>query len=131
MTSVRLPQHEDIATNDAKEKNRMKAAADEKTHAREHSIKSGDTVLVRQQKQNKLSTPFNPKPFIVEEKKATMITALNGSESLTRNSSQFKVISSKLNQGKSPGCTKGTSWYNGTRTAQTKYKKTSLALRLC
>ena len=102
MPSVRLPQHEDIATNDAKKKNRIKDAAGEKTYAREHSIKPGDTVLVRQQKQNKLSTPFNPKPFIVKEKKGTIITALNGSERITRNSFQFKIISNKLNQGKSP-----------------------------
>ena len=70
----------------------MKGYADLKVHAREREIKPGEVVLVRQSKQNKLSTPYNPKPFIVEEKKGTMVTASNGSQTVTRNSLQFKVI---------------------------------------
>ena len=37
-------------------------------------------------------TPFNPKPFVVEETKGSMITVSNGSETVTRNSSNCKVV---------------------------------------
>ena len=50
---------------------------------------------MRQPKHNTLSTPYNPKPFVVEVKKGTMVTASNGSHTVTRNSSHFKLI---LNQ---------------------------------
>lgn len=49
-------------------------------------------VLVKQPKRDKLSTPINPNPFVVKEKKGTMVTAHNGSKTITRNSSMFKVI---------------------------------------
>ena len=54
-------------------------------------IKPGDTVLVRQPKKNKLSTPFNLEPLVVEEKKGSIVTASDGFKSITRNSSMFKV----------------------------------------
>ena len=47
---------------------------------------------MEQPKQNKLSTPYNPKRFVVEGKKSSMVTVCNGSETVTRNSSQFKVV---------------------------------------
>ena len=74
------------------QKQKMKIYADLKAHAQEREIKPGEVVLMRQPKQNKLSTPYNPKPFVVEEKKGTMVTASDGSHIVTRNSSQFKVI---------------------------------------
>ena len=70
----------------------MKIYADLKAHAREREIKPGEVVLMRQPKKNKLSTPYHPKPFVVEEKKGSMVTASNGSQTVTRNSSQFKVL---------------------------------------
>ena len=70
----------------------MKIYADLKAHAPEREIKPGEVVLMRQPKKNKLSTPYHPKPFVVEEKKRSMVTASNGSQTVTRNSSQFKVI---------------------------------------
>ena len=85
-----------IAQIDALQKQKMKGYADLKAHAREREIKPGEVVLVRQPKQNKLSTPYNPKPFIVKEIKGTMVTASNGSQTVTRNSSQFKVIPKHL-----------------------------------
>ena len=85
-----------IAQTDVLQKQKMKVYADLKTHAQEREIKPGEVVLMRQPKQNKLSTPYNPKPFIVEEKKGTMVTVRNGSQAVTRNSSQFKVIPKHL-----------------------------------
>ena len=73
----------------------MKCCADDIRGAKESSIKPGDTVLLKQPKENKFSAPYNPEPFIVEKRKGTMITAKNDSNRVTRNSSQFKVISTK------------------------------------
>lgn len=85
-----------IAQRDALQKQKMKVYGDLKAHAQEREIKPGEVVLIRQPKQNKLSTPYNPKPFIVEEQKGTMVTASDGSHTVTRNSSQFKVIPKHL-----------------------------------
>ena len=85
-----------IAKTDADKKLKMKIYADARAHARETSIKPGEVVLMRQPKRNKLSTPYNPKPFVVEAKKGTMVTVSNGSKTITRNSSQFKVIPKHL-----------------------------------
>ena len=49
-------------------------------------------------KVEKFSTPYNPKPFVVEGKKSSMVTVRNESETVTRNSSQFKVIPKNLVQ---------------------------------
>ena len=51
-----------------------------------------------QHKQNKFSTPYNPKPFLVQETKGSMITASNGSDTVRRNSSHFKVVPKQLLQ---------------------------------
>ena len=58
-----------IAQRDAMQKQKMKLYADLKAHAQEREIKPGEVVLVRQPKHNKLSTSYNPKSFVVEEKK--------------------------------------------------------------
>ena len=74
-----------IAKTDADKKLKMKIYADAKAHAKETSIKPGEVVLMRQTKLNKLSTPYNPKPFVVEAKKGTMVTVSNGPKTITRN----------------------------------------------
>ena len=81
-----------IVQRDAVHKQKMKIYADLKAHARERGINPGEVVLMRQPKKKRLSTPYHPKPFIVEEKKGSMVTASNGSQTVTRNSSQFKVL---------------------------------------
>jgi len=77
-----------IAKRNAMQKQKMKIYADLKAHAQEREIKPGEVVLMRQTKQNKLSTPYNPKPFVLEEKKGTMVTASNGSQIVARNSQE-------------------------------------------
>ena len=87
----------------------MKIYADHKTSARETQITPGNIVLMRQPKQNKLSTPYNPKPFVVEEKKGSMVTVRNGSQTIPRNSSQFKVVPKHLMNGQHESGRKGVS----------------------
>ena len=62
--------------------------ADRKSHAKTNEISNGDQVLVKQERQNKLSTNFSPTPLTVINKKGTMITDQRpDGSSITRNSS--------------------------------------------
>ena len=81
-----------LAERDADQKMKMKTYADQKLGVRHRDIKLGDIVLVKQAKSNKLSTPFNPQPFVVEKTTGTMVTAGDGDKTVTRNASMFKVI---------------------------------------
>lgn len=91
-----------MVLKDVSRKSAMKNYADKKGSAKENLIKPGDVVLVKQPKKNKLSTPFNPSPLVVEKKKGTMVTAHNKSKSVTRNSSQFKLIPKHLMKSEPP-----------------------------
>jgi len=73
-----------IAQRDAMQKQKMKVYADLKAHAHKRKIEPGEVVLMRQPKKNKLTTPYNPKPFVMEEKKGSIVTASNGSQTVTR-----------------------------------------------
>ncbi|CAB4043738.1 Hypothetical predicted protein [Paramuricea clavata] len=70
----------------------MKEYADKRRRSETSEIKVGDTVLIQQPKANKLSTPFNPRPYKVVARKGSMVTAERGSHKLTRNVSFFKKI---------------------------------------
>ena len=82
-----------VRENDRNGKEKMKMNADKFNHAKEHTILVGDTVLVRQQKKNKLSTRFDPEPYQVTRVKGTMVTATRPEHYVTRNISFFKKIS--------------------------------------
>ena len=56
-----------VRGNDRNGKEKMKMNADKFNHAKEHTILVGDTVLVRQQKKNQLSTRFDPEPYQVTQ----------------------------------------------------------------
>jgi len=80
------PEDSNVHKRDAKGKNIMKCYAGKRLHAEAKPIDVGDTVLVKQPQLNKLSTPFNPTPLVVTERKGTMVTALRGDGSkVTRN----------------------------------------------
>ena len=51
----------------------MKEYADKRSRAKESSIEVGDSVLVRQSKENKLSTKFIPNPYRVIKMKGTRV----------------------------------------------------------
>ena len=105
MTPPVLEKQKNMTDRDAEQTLKMKAYADHKLGVRESKIKLGDTVLIKQPKRNKLSSPFSPVPLVVEEKKGSMVTASNGNKTITRNSSMFKVVpnhirhAEKLTQG--------------------------------
>ena len=54
-------------------KAKAKVYADKKRNAKESDISPGDKVLVKQERQNKLSTPFAPEPHKLLPKRATVL----------------------------------------------------------
>ena len=91
----------DLAScKDKRVKAYIKDLADHRRKAKDTDIAIGDSVLIKQPKQNKLSTPFKPVPYKVIEKKGSMITAQHGSHIMTRNSLLMKKVSSDCGKGK-------------------------------
>jgi hypothetical protein len=83
-----------IKLRDARLKRYMKELADARNHAKASNLTEGDRVLVPNQKQHKLSTPYQPQPYEVIKTKGSMVTVQNGNgHEVTRNSSMFKKIS--------------------------------------
>ena len=72
----------------------MKKHADKRSRARVSNIQVGDRVLIRQKKQNKWSTKFDPFLFIVARCKGTMIMASQNGKYISRNVSHFIKINS-------------------------------------
>lgn len=92
-----VPQNDKfVRERDTKIKLKNKQYADKKRKARPSNLKSGDAVLVRQPKKNKLTTPFNPNPGVIIEKKGSMVTVKHGDRTLTRDASHFKPIPRKI-----------------------------------
>ena len=81
-----------VQERDAMQKRKMKMNADKKRKARKSEFKIGDTVLVKQERKNKMSTPFNPKPLTIVDIKGTMITASREGTKITRNASHYKLL---------------------------------------
>ena len=63
----------EVRQKDALAKQKMKMYADKRVNAKPSPIR-GDTVLLRQEKKNKLSTPFEGIPYTVFQKKGSMVT---------------------------------------------------------
>ncbi len=86
----------EIRQADAKRKEKIKEYADKHNHAKNTDLSVGDKVLIKQTKQNKMSTPFKPETFEITDKKESMITAQNAEHTVTRNASFFKKLPSKI-----------------------------------
>ena len=97
-------QHSDntqLQHQDAEAKRNMKEYKDTRKLGTLGEIRTGAFVLLKQQKQNKLSTHFNPTPMIVTDTKGSMVTAqstTHPSNTVTRNSSHYHKL-------KYPPCT--------------------------
>ena len=76
---TKLPQLREIVVDsevryrDAERKRKGKIYADNKRNAVESTIQTGDKVLMRQEKKNKLSTTFKSEPFTVIQKNGNQI----------------------------------------------------------
>lgn len=87
---------QEVRQTDAKRKTEMKEYADRYSHAKNTDLSVGDKVLLKQPKQNKMSTPFKPEPLEIKDKKGSMITAQNAERTVTRNASFFKKLPSSV-----------------------------------
>ena len=85
---------EEMRKKDKEVKNKMKEYADNNRNVKASTLHIDDTVLVKQTKLNKLTSPFNPDRHTVVAKKGSMITARSNRTGycITRNSSFFKKI---------------------------------------
>jgi hypothetical protein len=95
-TNEVVPKHPDddvLRKRDFEQKMKMKDYADAKFQAKSTPMEKGEIVLLKQQRQVKTDTSYNPQPLIVKTQKGSMITATypDGKE-VTRNKSRFKVF---------------------------------------
>ena len=70
----------------------MKDYADKRSRAKESTIKVGDSVLVRQARENKLASKFKPNPYRVIKMKGTRVTVERHGHFITRNISHYKKL---------------------------------------
>ena len=76
LPQVSVPTYDlEVIGRDTTEKQKMKVYADSHQNAKPHHFRVGDPVLVKQKKSNKLSTPFDPKPYVIMKVKGSMIIA--------------------------------------------------------
>ena len=88
-----INRHKEAVENEQLRKDYNKAYSDNRRHAQHCDIKVGDCVLIKQDKQNKLTPRFIEKPLIVVHRNRSRITAKNSDKrKLTRNLSHFKRI---------------------------------------
>ena len=88
----------DVRERDTAAKAAMKSYADRRRNASHKMLQIGDAVLLKVPKIDKLSSYYDPRPYIITAVKGTMITARRGERSVTRNSSFFKPIVQQLGQ---------------------------------
>ena len=90
-SSDNLTHDEKIRNRDRLRKQKGREYSDETRNAKPSNIKVGDSVLLRQKKQDKLSTPFKPIPMSVISKKGNSLE-IESSEGVVykSNSTQLK-----------------------------------------
>ena len=86
------PSHLALQQKDDDAKKKMKEYADKKSRAKESPIRVGDSVLVRQAKENKLFSKFKPNPYRVVKMKGTRVTVERHGHFITRNISHYKKL---------------------------------------
>ena len=85
---------EELRKHDLIQKEKSKSYSDKRSYVKNIDIQVGDHVLVKLTKANKLTPNYDPRPYVVIERKGTMITAKRGCPHhvITRNVSCFKKL---------------------------------------
>ena len=83
--------------NDKSAKANAKQYADRRNKAKERDFQIGDKVLVKSEKGNKFTTPYEPEPHTIQANKGSMLTAASKGKVVTRNSSFFKKLPDSTN----------------------------------
>ena len=65
----------EVRQKDALAKQKVKMYCDKRANSKPSPIREGDTMLLRQVKKNKLSTPFEGIPYTLFQKKGSMVKA--------------------------------------------------------
>lgn len=72
---------------------KIKEYADSKRYIKPTNLFEGDMVLAKRKSSHKnIATPYDPKPYIVSQRKGAMITAKRTDKEIKRNSSLFKRV---------------------------------------
>ena len=82
---------------DEQSNEKNKVLTDLKTNAKFSVIKIGDQVLLLQEKPNKLTTHFNPYPFIVVNRKGCLVTLERNGKFIKQNVAHCKRVSKNQN----------------------------------
>jgi hypothetical protein len=99
VTATPLPVQTRIVYNDSVSKQKMMEYANAKCKTQPLILKPGDHVLVKQYRKNALYSPYSSRPYVVTQKKGSMVTAQHGKNTIiVRNSSHFKPIRGVLSQ---------------------------------
>ena len=89
-----------VLERDRCQKAKMKKYADEKRRAAPSNIKRGDRVLLKQERKNKLSTRYDPDPYVVVGTKGTSLLLKRRAEpEIMRNSSAVRKLPRDDNNG--------------------------------
>ena len=98
-------EQDDLIARDFKKKEHMNSYVSQKYGTKARTLSMGDAVLVRQERRNKMTPVYDPKPYRVTAVKGSMITAPRSGHSVTRNSSFSKLITRTLfsTQPQDPG----------------------------
>jgi hypothetical protein len=87
--------HEEVQKNDLHAKEVLKKQSDGKAYVKPSEITKGDLVLIRQRKLNKHTSPYDPQPFEVLERKGSMIVARKGQQVVERHMNHCKRFTSE------------------------------------
>lgn len=86
--------HEQVKVNDGRAKATMKLNSDSKSYVKESSIAVGDRVLIKQQKLNKTTPPYNPQPYQVTARNGSQIVARHHNHVVERHANHCKKLKS-------------------------------------
>ena len=97
LPTTQPPQDPEVRRHDAAYKAKIKSYGDKRRSAKPRTIAVGDTVLVKQRKQHKLMTPFEPNIYIVLHVYGSTIVArrVTDGRQVKRDLSQFKLFKYK------------------------------------
>lgn len=85
--------HKEARDNERTRKERNREYANNRRHAKKSELQVGDYVLIKQEKENKLTANFNQKPYKVIKKTGPEISAQNkDGHIIRRNVSHFKRV---------------------------------------
>ena len=87
----------EVRDRDSGMKAKAKVYADKKRNAKESDLSPGDKVLVKQERQNKLSTPFAPEPHEVVTKTGNSVVIESPNDvQLKRNNTHVKKYEERI-----------------------------------